>query len=200
MRYGNLSITAAAFDPSKVATAMAPNSNENYQRTYDRIAETCEGRMGLMGEFGGLGRAIHGWLLDNNWPQLIFEQWTREIQPDGPGPWASQIGKLIKNELEPYPFFFKSLALFNHDVAYNNVDAIRNPKLKERLLEGQPFVVGDWGRPATSEDFYKLFIGELMVPEKYYEAVTVHIDIPETKTRVAKLMAKQERWKAGKAA
>ena len=200
MRYGILSIAAAAFDPFQVATAMAPNSKENYQRTYERIAQTCEGRMELMGEFGGLGRTVHGWILDNGWPQSIFEQWAREIQPDGPGPWASQIGKLIKNELEPYPFFFKSLALFNYDVARNNVEEIRNPKLAKRMLEGQPLVVGDWGRPATSEDFYKLFIGELMVPEKYDMAVITHIEGPENKARVVKLMAEKERSKADEAA
>jgi hypothetical protein len=164
---------------------MAPNSKDNnYKRTYDRVAETCQGRMELWGEYGGLAIAIQGWLALNEWPQLIFEQWAREIQPDGPGPWASQIGKLIKNELEPYPFFFKSLALFNHDVAQSEVEDIRPPLLKKRLIEGKPFVVGDWMRPATSADFYKLFIGEMEVPMMYYDAWIKFIEGPRIKAEM----------------
>ena len=109
---------------------------------------------------GQLRNAIRGWLDGNEWPQLIFEYWSRENQRSGP--YASQIGKLLKGELEPYPSFFMRLAEINHDVEYCNIEAIRDPKTAKRIKEGKPLYVN--GHFCGAEDFFMLYVGLLESP------------------------------------
>ena len=113
---------------------------------------------------GQLRKAIKGWLNDpaNSWPQLIFEYWSRENQTNGP--YASQIGKLLKGELEPYPAFFMRLGEFNQDVDEGYVDPIRDPKTKKRIQEGKAlYYKGELCRP---EHFYMLYVGLIESPYK----------------------------------
>lgn len=109
---------------------------------------------------GQLRKAIKGWLAENDWPQLIFEYWSRENVRSGP--YASQIGKLLKGELQPYPDFFLRLAEFNQDVDECFIDPIRDPKTKQRIQEGKAlYVKGQLCRP---EHFYMLYVGLIESP------------------------------------
>ena len=109
---------------------------------------------------GQLRKAIRGWLNENNWPQLIFESWSRENARTGP--YASQIGKLLKGELDPYPAFFMRLAEFNYDVEFSITDHIRDPKLTNRIKEGKPLYHD--GRLCGPEHFFMLYIGLIESP------------------------------------
>ena len=109
---------------------------------------------------GQLRKAVKGWLEDNDWPQLIFEYWSRENQRNGP--YASQIGKLLKGELEPYPGFFMRLGEFNQDVDECFIEPIRDPKTKQRIKEGKALYVN--GQLCRPEHFYMLYVGLIESP------------------------------------
>ena len=110
---------------------------------------------------GQLRKAIRGWLNENDdWPQLIFEYWSRENSRTGP--YASQIGKLLKGELDPYPAFFMRLAEFNYDVEFSITDSIRDPKTAKRIKEGKPLYYK--GQLCGAEHFFMLYVGLIESP------------------------------------
>lgn len=145
-----------------------PKESDSYRDNFKKIEPARHKRNGIRGELGGLGTGLKGYLALNEWPQLIFQDWAKEVG-DNAGPHASQIGKLLRDEVEPNWTFFVRLGDFNHDVANNSLNHIRNVKLRKRLTEGKPFVM-DSGRVATDLDFFGMFTGSTAVPNEYVVA------------------------------
>lgn len=114
------------------------------------------------------GLAIARWFRDNDWPQKACEKWSVADGRGIKGPWASQISQVIHNRLDPRTIFFDALGEFNHTVAENDLARVEEaePELFERLSKGKPFFM-DNELPATSTDFFSMFVGEQKIPEHF---------------------------------
>ena len=114
---------------------------------------------------GRFASAIKTWLIQNDWPQKVTDDWARDA--DCPcGPWASQICKLFQEGYNPRPSFWIALAEFNRVVADQQFTPLKDQKLKGRLRDARPFVDVE-GNVATASTLYSMFIGQESIPVQY---------------------------------
>ena len=104
------------------------------------------------------------WFASNDWPQKITDDWARDVG-NSTGPWASQVCNAMKAKgYNPKAEFFLALGTFNQVVADQELLAITDTKLKDRLTAARA-LCRDTGRPYGGAEFWSLYAG-LIEPQK----------------------------------
>lgn len=106
------------------------------------------------------------WFSSNDWPQKITDDWARDVS-NSTGPWASQVCNAMKaSGYNPKAEFFLALGTFNKVVADQELLAITNTKLKDRLT-GASALCLDTGQPYGGAEFWSLYAGLIEPPEAF---------------------------------
>nr|ADD96383.1 hypothetical protein [uncultured organism MedDCM-OCT-S09-C20] len=109
------------------------------------------------------------WFASNNWPQKITDDWARDVG-NSTGPWASQVCNAMKaSGYNPKAEFFLALAQFNKVVADQELLAITDTKLKDRLTGASPLCLEN-GQPYGGAEFWSLYAGLIDPPEVFNKA------------------------------
>ena len=109
------------------------------------------------------------WFASNGWPQKITGDWARDVG-NSTGPWASQVCNAMKAAgYNPKAEFFLALAAFNRVVADQELLAIKDTKLKDRLTGATPLCMED-GKPYGGAEFWSLYAGLIEPPEVFAKA------------------------------
>ena len=110
--------------------------------------------------------ALKLWMRQNNWPQLVTQDWSKSVGYPGQRPNASQMCNLLQCRLEPKRSFWIALAEFNRVVADQDLSPITDRKTRDRLKGAKPFydLAGDI---ATATSFFSMFAGQQPIPAKY---------------------------------
>ena len=105
------------------------------------------------------------WFAANGWPQKITDDWARDVNHPN-GPWASQVCNALKaSGYNPKAEFFLALGTFNQTVASQDLLAIKDTKLKDRLTDAKPLLL-DNGQPYGGAEFWSLYAGLIQPPEE----------------------------------
>ena len=106
------------------------------------------------------------WFASNDWPQKITDDWARDVG-NSTGPWASQVCNAMKAAgYNPKAEFFLALGTFNKVVADQELLAITDTKLKDRLT-GASALCLDNGQPYGGAEFWSLYAGLIETPEAF---------------------------------
>ena len=106
------------------------------------------------------------WFASNGWPQKITDDWARDVG-NTTGPWASQVCNAMKaSGYNPKAEFFLALGAFNKMVADQELLAIKDTKLKDRLT-GAITVMLENGQPYGGAEFWSLYAGLIEPPEAF---------------------------------
>jgi len=106
------------------------------------------------------------WFSGNGWPQKITDDWARDVG-NSTGPWASQVCNAMKaSGYNPKAEFFLALAQFNRVVAEQELLAIKDTKLKDRLAGASPLRLEN-GQPYGGAEFWSLYAGLIEPPEAF---------------------------------
>ena len=106
------------------------------------------------------------WFASNGWPQKITDDWARDVN-NSTGPWASQVCNAMKaSGYNPKAEFFLALGTFNQVVADQELLAIKDVKLKDRLTGASPLCL-DNGQPYGGAEFWSLYAGLIEPPEAF---------------------------------
>ena len=106
------------------------------------------------------------WFASNDWPQKITDDWARDVG-NSTGPWASQVCNAMKAAgYNPKAEFFLALGAFNKVVADQELLAITDTKLKDRLTNAKPLCL-DTGQPYGGAEFWSLYAGLIETPEAF---------------------------------
>ena len=106
------------------------------------------------------------WFASNGWPQKITDDWAHDVG-NATGPWASQVCNAMKaSGYNPKAEFFLALATFNQMVASQELLAIKDAKLKDRLTGAQPLCLEN-GQPYGGAEFWSLYAGLIEPPEAF---------------------------------
>lgn len=109
------------------------------------------------------------WFAANGWPQKITDDWARDAN-NPTGPWASQVCNAMKAAgYNPKAEFFLALGTFNAVVASQDLLAITNTKLKDRLTDAKPLLL-DNGQPYGGAEFWSLYAGLIQPPADLQQA------------------------------
>ena len=104
------------------------------------------------------------WFASNDWPQKITDDWARDVI-NSTGPWASQVCNAMKAAgYNPKAEFFLALGTFNKVVAEQELLAITDTKLKDRLTGASPLCLEN-GQPYGGAEFWSLYAGLIEPPE-----------------------------------
>ena len=108
------------------------------------------------------------WFASNGWPQKITDDWARDVG-NPTGPWASQVCNAMKaSGYNPKAEFFLALGTFNKVVADQELLAITDTKLKDRLTDAKPLLLEN-GQPYSGAEFWSLYAGLIEPPEALTE-------------------------------
>lgn len=106
------------------------------------------------------------WFASNDWPQKITDDWARDVG-NTTGPWASQVCNAFKaSGYNPKAEFFLALGTFNKAVADQELLAIKDTKLKDRLTGAKPLLLEN-GQPYGGAEFWSLYAGLIESPEAF---------------------------------
>ena len=106
------------------------------------------------------------WFSGNGWPQKITDDWARDVG-NTTGPWASQVCNAMKaSGYNPKAEFFLALGTFNSVVASQDLLAIKDTRLKDRLTDAQPLCLEN-GQPYGGAEFWSLYAGLIEPPEAF---------------------------------
>ena len=106
------------------------------------------------------------WFSGNGWPQKITDDWARDVG-NSTGPWASQVCNAMKaSGYNPKAEFFLALGTFNKVVADQELLAIKDTKLKDRLTGAKPLCLEN-GEPYGGAEFWSLYAGLIEPPEAF---------------------------------
>ena len=106
------------------------------------------------------------WFASNGWPQKITDDWARDVG-NATGPWASQVCNAMKaSGYNPKAEFFLALAEFNRVVADQELLAIADTKLKDRLTGASPLCLEN-GQPYGGAEFWSLYAGLIEPPKTF---------------------------------
>ena len=106
------------------------------------------------------------WFASNDWPQKITDDWARDVG-NSTGPWASQVCNAMKAKgYNPKAEFFLALGTFNKVVADQELLAITDTKLKDRLTDAMALCL-DTGRPYGAAEFWSLYAGLIEPPKAF---------------------------------
>jgi len=106
------------------------------------------------------------WFSGNGWPQKITDDWARDVG-NSTGPWASQVcNAMAAKGYNPKAEFFLALAAFNKAVAEQELLAIKDTKLKDRLTGAAPLCL-DNGQPYGGAEFWSLYAGLIEPPADF---------------------------------
>ena len=109
------------------------------------------------------------WFASNDWPQKITDDWARDVG-NTTGPWASQVCNAMKaSGYNPKAEFFLALGTFNKVVAEQELLAITDTKLKDRLTEASPVCLDD-GEPYGGAEFWSLYAGLIEPPKAFSQS------------------------------
>ena len=104
------------------------------------------------------------WFASNDWPQKITDDWARDVGNTS-GPWASQVCNAMKAAgYNPKAEFFLALGTFNKLVADQELLAIKDTRLKDRLTGAAPLCLEN-GQPYGGAEFWSLYAGLIQPPE-----------------------------------
>ena len=106
------------------------------------------------------------WFAANGWPQKITDDWARDVG-NTTGPWASQVCNAMKAAgYNPKAEFFLALGTFNKVVAEQELLAITDTRLKDRLDGSSPLCLEN-GQPYGGAEFWSLYAGLIEPPEAF---------------------------------
>ena len=106
------------------------------------------------------------WFASNGWPQKITDDWARDVG-NSTGPWASQMCNAMKAAgYNPKAEFFLALGTFNKMVAEQELLAISDTKLKDRLTGASPLCLGN-GQLYGGAEFWSLYAGLIEPPAAF---------------------------------
>ena len=106
------------------------------------------------------------WFASNGWPQKITDDWARDVG-NSTGPWASQMCNAMKAAgYNPKAEFFLALGTFNKMVAEQELLAISDTKLKDRLTGASPLCLEN-GQLYGGAEFWSLYAGLIEPPAAF---------------------------------
>lgn len=106
------------------------------------------------------------WFASNGWPQKITDDWAQDVG-NATGPWASQVCNALKAAgYNPKAEFFLALGTFNQAVASQELLAIKDAKLKDRLTGASALRLEN-GQPYGGAEFWSLYAGLIDPPEAF---------------------------------
>tara|TARA_A200000159_G_scaffold68719_1_gene63633 strand:- start:1410 stop:2111 length:702 start_codon:yes stop_codon:yes gene_type:complete len=109
------------------------------------------------------------WFASNGWPQKITDDWAQDVG-NATGPWASQVCNAFKAAgYNPKAEFFLALGTFNQAVASQELLAIKDTKLKDRLTGALPLLLEN-GQPYGGAEFWSLYAGLIEPPAAFFNA------------------------------
>ena len=112
-----------------------------------------------------LGRAVSIWMKRNGWSQQTFHDLSAAAGILG-GVYNSQISLFQRGRLDPKPMFWVALGRLNAFVVAQDLSAVTNRHLRDRLSDAQPFLNAH-GTPASATDLFSMFIGEAPIADDY---------------------------------
>ena len=112
-----------------------------------------------------LGKAVSAWMRINGFSQQNIHDWATLAGTNGP--WNSSVSLLQRGILDCKAQFWVAFGQLNKDLADGNLKYVTNRRLKDKLLDAQPFLTEE-GQPATAGDLFCMFIGE-KAPSHLYD-------------------------------
>ena len=101
----------------------------------------------------------------NGFSQQNIHDWATLAGTNGP--WNSSVSLLQRGILDCKAQFWVAFGQLNKDLADGNLKYVTNRRLKDKLLDAQPFLTEE-GQPATAGDLFCMFIGE-KAPNHLYD-------------------------------
>lgn len=119
------------------------------------------------------------WRQSNGWSGQTLEDWAKACPDVLPIKLLNSVvtGLELKRNKKTAPSTFQALGIANCILAQEFRGVIRDRTLHDRIYNATPICHPD-GKPWTPGDFFRAFIGELEIPERY----RMHQGPPEPET------------------